>query len=131
MDVALLDELMSTGDQLQSIDVAEVTSDLGSEDPPSSSCIDGPIFDILWVGPHQIAERPLMRDFNLSINRPDLIDGLDLRTESTMHAEDLAINDCSNGQVIEHLSTVLPRVRVAIFPINLIIKSINSRNLPE
>lgn len=122
---------MSAGDQLQSIYVAEVASDLGSEDPPSSSCIDGPIFDVLWVGPHQIAERSLMRDFNLAIDCPDLIDGLDFGAESTMHAEDLAINDCSNGQVIKDLSTVLPRVRVAILPINLIIKSINSRNLPE
>ena len=122
---------MSAGDQLQSIDVAEVTGDLGSEDPSGASSVDGPIFDVLRVGPHQIAERSFVRDFYLAIDCPDLVDGLYFRAESTMHAENLAIDDCSNGEVIEHLSAVLPGVRIAVFPINLIIKSINSGNLPE
>ena len=122
---------MGAGDQLQPVYVAEVAGHLGPEDPAGASGVDGPVLDVLGVGPHQIAERPFVRDLNLAIDCPDLVDGLDLRTESAVHAEDLAVDDRSNGQVIEHLGAVLPRIGVAVFPINLVVKSINSGNLPE
>ena len=122
---------MGTGDQLEVIDVVELGCDLGAEKPSSTSGGDSPGVDVLGVGPHQIAERPFVRDLNLAIDCPDLVDGLDLRAESAVHAEDLAVDDRSNGQVIEHLGAVLPRIGVAVFPINLVVKSINSGNLPE
>lgn len=90
VDVSLLDQLMSTGNQVQSVDVAEVIGDLRSEDPASSSGIDGPIFDVLRVRPHEIAERSLMRNLNLPINGSNLINGLYFRAESTMNTKHLS-----------------------------------------
>lgn len=72
-----------------------------------------------------------MRDLNLPIDCPDLIDSFDLRTKASMHAENLAVDDSSNGKVVEYFSAVLPRIGVTVFPINLIVKSINSRNLSK
>lgn len=90
VDIPFLHELMGPSDQLQPIDMAKVIGDLRSEDPASSSCVDGPIFDILGVRPHQIAEWPLVRDLDLAVDGPNLIDGLDLRRQPAMNAEDLA-----------------------------------------
>ena len=90
MDVALLDQLMGTGNQVESIDMAEVVGDFRSEDPSSASCIDGPVLNVLRVGPHEIAERPLMRNLNLSINGSNLINGLYFRAESTMNTKHLS-----------------------------------------
>lgn len=67
--------------------MTEVICYLRAEDPPRPSCVDSPIFDILWIRPHQITERSLMRDFYSSVDSSDLIDGFDLGTESTMNAE--------------------------------------------
>lgn len=90
MNVSLLDQLMSTGNQFKSVDVAEVIGDFGSKDPTGSSGIDGPIFDVLRVRPHEIAEWPLMRNLNLSINGSNLINGLYLRAESSMNTKHLS-----------------------------------------
>lgn len=90
VDVSLLDQLMSTGNQVKSVDMAEVIGDLRSEDPTSSSGIDGPIFNVLRVGPHEIAERTLMRNLNLPINGSNLINGLYFRAESTMNTKHLS-----------------------------------------
>lgn len=90
MDITLLDELMSTGNQFKSIDMAEVIGDFRSKDPSSSSSIDGPIFNVLRVGPHEIAERSLMRNLNFSINGSNLINGLYFRAESTMNTKHLS-----------------------------------------
>ena len=39
------------------------------------------------------------------------------------------INDGSNGQIIKNFSAILPRVRISIFPIDLIIEAINGGDL--
>ena len=78
VNVAFLHQLMSTSDQLQPIDMAEVVSNLRAEDPPSPSCIDRPILNIFRIRPHQIAERTLVGYLNLTIDGSDLINGLDL-----------------------------------------------------
>lgn len=88
---------MSTSYQVETIDVAKVVGDSRAEDPACSSSVDGPIFDIFRVAPHQIAEGTFMRHLNSSVDGSDLIDSLDLGAETTMNAENLTINDGTNG----------------------------------
>ena len=90
MDVSLLDELVRPGDEFESVDMAEVIGNFGSEYPAGSSGVDCPVFDIFWIRPHQVAEGSFMRNLDLPIDGPHLIDGLDFGAESTMDAEDLA-----------------------------------------
>ena len=70
-----------------------------------------------------------MRHLNSSVNSSNLINSLDLRAESSMHTENFAINDSSNGKVVKDLSTVLPRIRVTVFSIDLVVKTIDSCDL--
>lgn len=90
MDVALLHQLMGTSNQLQTVDMAEIVGYLRSEHPSSTTGVDSPVLDILRVRPHQVAERTLMRDFDLTVDSPDLVDSFDFGRESSMHTEDLA-----------------------------------------
>ena len=70
-----------------------------------------------------------MRHLNSSVNGSNLIDSLDLRAETTMNAENLAINNSTNGQVVEDFSTVLPGIGVTIFPVDFVIESIHCGDL--
>lgn len=70
--------------------MTEIVSDLRSKNPSSTTSIDCPIFDIFGVRPHQVTERTLMRNFNLAVNSSDLINSLDLGTESSVHTKDLS-----------------------------------------
>lgn len=47
-----------------------------------------------------------------------------------MKAEELILNDSSEGKVIEELSQALPYVGVSVLAAALIVKSINLRDLP-
>lgn len=47
--VAILDQLVGSGNEFQIIDMAEVGGDLRTENPSGSTSIDGPILDVLWI----------------------------------------------------------------------------------
>jgi hypothetical protein len=111
--------------------MAEVSSNFGSEHPPSTSGVNGPILDVLWVAPHQIAEGAFVRDLNPSVDGPDLIDCLDLWAQPPVDAHDLPVDYGAQWQVVEHFRAVLPGVRVPVFPVDLVEEPIHLGNLPE
>lgn len=75
---AVHDELMSPSDELQVIDMVELSGDLGAEQPAGTSRADSPSVDVLGIGPHQIAEGALVRHFHSTLDQANLVKGLDL-----------------------------------------------------
>ena len=69
-----------------------------------------------------------MRNFLYSVKLSDLIQGVDTGGETTVKAENLAFNDCSEGQVIEKLSEMLPYIGVSVFPQAFIVEAIPSQD---
>ena len=65
-----------------------------------------------------------MRYLLHAIQLPDLVKGVDRGRETTVEAEDLALHDSSQWQVVEELSEGLPDVRVSILSQTLIIEAI-------
>lgn len=128
--VAFLHQLVGPRDQVQPVDVAEVVGDLRPEHPAGSPGVDGPVLDVFGIRPHQVAEGALVRDLNLPIDGTDLVDGLDLGAEAAVDAEDLVVDDGSQGQVVEDFSAIFPRIRVAILAVDLIVKAVDRRDLP-
>jgi hypothetical protein len=59
-----------------------------------------------------------------SIDNTDLVDGLDIRREATVDAEDLALDDCRKGKVIEYIGDVLPDVAVSILSLAFVKESV-------
>lgn len=124
INITLLNKLMGPRNQIDSVNVTKVISNFWSKYPTSASCINGPIFNIFRIRPHQITEWSFMRDFYLSIYCSDLINCLNLGTKTTVNTECFSINNSSNWQVVKNFSAIFPRVWVAIFSVDFIIKSI-------
>lgn len=128
--VALIYQLMSTSNRLQTIDVVKFGGNLISEQPTGASRTDSPCVDILRITPDKVTESSLMRDLLGPGNDADLVDCSNLGTETTVHTEDGTVDDGGQDQKVEHLTTGLPDRRVAILCLAFLVKSINLRDLP-
>lgn len=106
--VALIHQLMSSSNSLETIHVVELGGNLVPKEPSRSSRTDGPGVDILWVTPDQVAERTLMRDFLSSGYHPDLIDSPNFRAETAVHTENCAIHNGCEDEEVKDLTASLP-----------------------
>lgn len=120
---------MSSCDEFDVVDVVELGGDLLSEEPAGAAGRHGPGLDLLGVTPHEVAEGPLVGDLHSALDEADLVDGLDVGGEPSVDAEDLALNDGANAQVVKDFGTIFPWVSVSILSNSLIIESVNSCNL--
>jgi len=64
-----------------------------------------------------------------SVKGANVIERVDGGGESTVKAEDLVINEGSEGKVIEEVGEVLPDVGISIFSEALVIKAIDLSDL--
>jgi hypothetical protein len=92
---------MSSGYQLKAISMVKLLGDVLAERVAGTSGRDTPAASIIRVGPKQIADGSLVRNFLNSVELSDLIKRVDRRRETTVEAEDLAFNHCGQGQVIK------------------------------
>lgn len=67
---------MRSADDLEVVDVVEVSRDFGAEKPTSSSGIASPRLDFFRVTPEKVSESAFERDFDFTFNRSDLVDRL-------------------------------------------------------
>jgi hypothetical protein len=70
-----------------------------------------------------------VRDLHSSVNKSNLIDGLDFWGESSVNAENFSFNDGSDTKIIEYFCAVLPRVGISVFSNGLIIESVDGGDL--
>jgi hypothetical protein len=127
--VALIDQLMSSGNQLQPIDVIEFGGDLVSEEPACTTGRYRPGLNVLRIGPDQITESTLMRDLLSTCDNSNLINSTDFRAETTVDAEHFAIDDSGKDQEVEHLAAGLPNGSIAIFLLTFLIEAIDLGDL--
>ena len=106
--VALVDQLMSSCDELQAVDVVEFGRDLVSEQPAGASGRYSPRVDVFRVTPYEIAESALVWDLLCSRYNADLVQCADLRRQTSVDAQDLAIDDGCEGEEVKDLAAGLP-----------------------
>ena len=123
---AVHDKLMGASHEVQVVEVVELSRHLGAEEPAGTTGRNSPGVDVLGVGPHEIAEGTLVRHLHAAVNEADLVEGLDLGRQTTVDAEDLALNDSTDTKVIEDLGAVLPGVDVAIFTHGLFVEAVDA-----
>lgn len=129
VNIALLNQLMRSCNQIDSVDMAKVICNFRSEYPSCSSGIYGPIFNILRIWPHKVTKWSFVRNLYFSINSSNLVNSFYFRTETSVDTKSFSINNCSNWQIIKHFGAIFPRIWITIFSVDFIIKSINSSNL--
>ena len=120
---------MSTGDKLKIIDVIELASNLVSKQPAGTTRREAPSANVLRIAPDKITEGAFVGNFLSTSNDADLINGADLRTQTTVQAEDLAINDCSKNEEVEDLTAGFPDRGVAVLLITFFIKTVDLSDL--
>jgi hypothetical protein len=120
---------VSTSNEFEAVDVIELSRNLVTEEPASTARRDSPSLNIFRVTPDQIAESTLMRDLLSTSNDADLINGTNLRAQTTMNTKNFTINDGSEDKEIENLAARLPNRRVTILLLTLLIKTIDLSDL--
>ena len=95
----------------------------------SSSGTDGPRLHVVGIRPHEVTERSLVGNFLGARHHPHLVQSTDLRTESTMYTQYLAINDSAQRHEVEDLAAGLPHRGTTIFLETFLVEPINLRNL--
>ncbi|KAG7872084.1 hypothetical protein KL916_003422 [Ogataea parapolymorpha] len=87
------------------------------------------------VRPQQVAHEPVVRDLLFAVDQPDLVDRLDCRAQSAVHAQHAAVraraaqNVRSEREVVEHVAAVAPHVRRAVFAHAFVVKPVHAGDL--
>lgn len=76
------------------------------------------------IRPDQIGHGALVRDLTEAVYDLDLVDRVNRRGETTMHAEYLVVDHNAQRKKIEHVGEIVPNVGVAVFPSALGIKPV-------
>jgi hypothetical protein len=66
-----------------------------------------------------------MGNFLNTIERPDVVESVNGRTQSTVKTENLVFDESSKGKVVEKVGEVFPHVSIAIFAETFVIESID------
>jgi len=127
--VPLVDQLMSTGNQLEPIDMVEFRRDLVPEQPPRPTRRNSPGANVLRITPDEIAKGAFVRDLLSASNDTDLVEGADFGTQPTVDAEDFAVNDGAENEEIEDLAAGFPDGSVAVFLLAFFVETVHLRDL--
>lgn len=125
IDVPFLHKLMCPDDEVDFVEEIELIDHFVSEYPPSSSGIASPRFYVLGIRPHEISQWSFVRYFLFPVEQSHLIDGGQVGGESAVEAEDVAVDDGSQRQVVERLIEVFPAVGVAVFFIDFVQEAVH------
>jgi len=120
---------MSTSDELQLVNMVELSCDLVTEKPASTTRRDCPSFDIFRITPDQVTESTFVRNLLSTSDNTNLIDCANLRAQATVNTEDLAIHDGSEDEKVENLAARLPDRSIAILLLTLLVETIDLSDL--
>jgi hypothetical protein len=102
--VALINKLMSSSNELQSINMVEFRGDFIAEKPPRATWRHSPRFNVFGITPHQIAECSFVGNLLCPSYNPDLVHCADFWTQASVDAENFAIDDSCKDEEVENLT---------------------------
>lgn len=124
--ITLLNQLMSTDNELDLVCVLELVYYFVAEEPTSPSWVLFPWLDVLFrVRPHQIANGSRRGNLYIPLECSDGVDSSAFGGKSSMDAKDLTFNDGSQGQVVESIVEIVPDIVIAVLFGYFIIKAID------
>ena len=123
---SLHNQLVGSGNELQRIDVMKVFRDSLSKQVSGAAGAHLPCpGNVFRVTPHEIAKGALVGNFLIAINRADLIEGPNVRTETTVDAQDLFVNEGGKAETVKALDAVAPDRGIAVFAQTFVVKSVD------
>ena len=122
--VSVHDELMGTGNSLQAICLVELLGDVLAEGVARTARRDAPTAAVIGVRPQQVANGALVGHFLNAIKLPNLIESVNGRGETAVQAENLILDDSSQGEVVKQGCENFPDFSVAVFAEAFIVEAI-------
>jgi len=127
--IALHDELMRPADQIDPVRLVEVRDHIAAEQVTRAARTHAPADDLLRIGPEQVAHGALVRHLLLAVDGADLVQSGDRRRQAAVHAEDLAVDDGRQTDVVEDFGAVLPDRDGAVLAQALVVEAVDLRDL--
>lgn len=116
---------MRSRNQLQPVDVVKLRGHLVSKQPSGSSRADGPCIYVVGVRPYKIAKSAFVRNLLRTGNNADLVNGSNLRAQTAVHAEKLAVNDGGENEKVENVAACLPYGGVAVLLLAFLVEAVH------
>lgn len=75
---------MGSRDKFQVIEMIKLTDHLTAKKPAGASGTQFPSQNVIRVGPHHVAEGTVVRNLLVPVDKSDLVDRPDIRTEASV-----------------------------------------------
>jgi hypothetical protein len=104
----------------------ETRDNIRTECERNTSIVFAPSSNVLiGIGPQKIAEKTAVRNISRAHNPADLLHRVEIRAQTTVHGENLLVNDGSDGKAVEAVGKSLPQLNV-IATLALVVESIDT-----
>ena len=124
--VAVFNHLMGAADQVDVVLLVEGRDNLLPEGERDSTVVLAPALHVLvGVRPEQVAEEPGVGHVGRAHDTLNLLEGAELGAETTVHAEDLLVDDGGDGQAVEAVGEGLPQLDV-VAALALVIETVDA-----
>lgn len=142
--VSVLDDLVSTANEVHVVLLEEARDNVGSESERDTAIVLAPACDVLIrVRPKQIAEKTAVGDLKLcqseafqairnsrtyvsgAHDTSDLLHGVEVGAQATVHGEDLLVDDGGDGQAVEAVGKSLPQLDV-VTSLALVVETVDT-----
>jgi hypothetical protein len=123
--VALHDELMGSCNEGKTIVMVERLGNVLAKSVTCATRRYSPAAPVIWVGPKKVTHGTLMRNFLYTVERSNVIEGVDARRQTAVQAEDLVVNQGGEREVVEEVCEVLPDVGVAVLSEALVVEAVD------
>lgn len=127
--VTIDDQLMRSRNQCEAVVVVELLRDVDTEGVTRTTGGDTPGETIIRVRPEQITHCAFMGDLLQAVQGVDTVQRIDGGRETTVEAENLLFNECSEGDHVEEVSEKLPHVCSPVLAQAFIIKPVHLGDL--
>lgn len=88
-----------------------------------------PAAAVVGVGPEQIAHGAFVGDFLYAVQSADVVEGVDAGGEAAVETEDLVLDQCRQGEVVEEIGEVFPDGGVAVFAQAFVVETVDLGDL--
>jgi len=117
---------VGAADEIELVDFGELADNTSAKEVSCAAVAEDHAVDVLGVRPDKVAEGAVVGDLLSALDGgADLVDGSDVWAEATVDAQDLAVDQRSHRQVVEHLCAPLPRVCVPVLLHALIVEPVH------
>jgi len=117
---------MCTADKVHIVFLEEAGDDVGAEGEGDASVVLTPACDVLiGIRPEKIAEQTAIRNISWPHDATNLLHGVEVRAQSSVHREDLLVDDGSDWQAVEAVGESLPQLDI-VSALALIVEAVDA-----